>query len=143
MSLKKQLVQDMKAAMKAGDKVRLSVIRYLRSQIKNYEIDHGEQDDAGLQQIVAKQVKQIKEAIVEYKQAGRDDLIEAEDEKLEILNQYLPEQLSEADLKVVVQEVIGDSEQTDPGPIIGQVMARVKNQADGGQVAQLVREMMG
>lgn len=142
MSLRNQLISEMKTAMKAGEKTKLSVIRYLRSQIKNYEIDHGEQDEAGLQQIVAKEVKQIKESINEYRQAGREDLVEAEEAKLEILQTYLPEQLSDEKLKEIVQEVIDHTDLNEPGPVIGQVMSKVKNQADGGRVAQLVRELM-
>jgi hypothetical protein len=142
MSLRKQLISEMKTAMKAGDKTKLGVIRYLRSQIKNYEIDHGKQDEAGLQQIVAKEVKQVKESIHEYRQAGREDLVEAEEAKLEVLSTYLPEQLSDQELKKIVQEVIDQVELSEPGPVIGQVMARVKNQADGARVSQLVRELM-
>lgn len=142
MSFKEQLMTEMKEAMKAGDKTRLGVIRYLRSQIKNFEIDHGEQDDESLQQLVAKEVKQVKEAIDEYQKGGREDLVEAEEAKLEILKSYLPEQLKPEELKAIVKEVIDNSGQTEPGPIIGQVMAKVKNQADGSQVAALVREML-
>ncbi len=142
MSLRKQLISEMKAAMKAGEKTKLSVIRYLRSQIKNFEIDHGEQDEAGLQQIIAKEVKQVKESIDEYRQAGREDLVEAEESKLEILQTYLPEQLSDEKLKEIVQSVIDQVDLDDPGPVIGQVMSKVKNQADGSRVAQLVRELM-
>lgn len=142
MSLRKQLIADMKQAMKAGNKAKLGVVRYLRSQIKNYEIDHGEQDEAGLQQVVVKQVKQVKESIEEYTKAGRDDLVEAEQEKLAILQEYLPEQLSSDELKEIIKEVIESSDQTEVGPIIGQVMAKVKNQADGSEVAKLVREQM-
>lgn len=142
MSLKKQLVSEMKEAMKAGNKTKLGVVRYLRSQIKNYEIDHGEQDQAGLQQVIAKQVKQVKESIEEYTKADRDDLIEAEKKKLEIMKQYLPEQLSKEKLREVIESVLADSDQTQPGPVIGQVMSQVKNKADGNQVAALVREMI-
>ena len=82
MSLSKQLIDEMKQAMKDGDKVKLAVVRFLRSEIKNYEIDHGEQDDAGVEKIVAKQVKQVKESIEEYQKAGRNDLVSEEEAKL-------------------------------------------------------------
>ncbi len=142
MSLKKQLIADMKEAMKSGDKTKLNVVRFLRSQIKNFEIDHGEQDEAGLEQIVAKEVKQVKESIEEYRQAGREDLVEAEESKLEILHKYLPEQLADQELAEIVQKVIDQANLSEVGPIIGQVMARVKNQADGSRVAELVREKL-
>lgn len=142
MSLNTQLVTDMKQAMKAGDKLRLGAIRYLRSQIKNYEIDHGQQDDAGVEQIVAKQVKQIKESLAEYKQAGRDDLVQEEQVKLEVMESYLPAQLSTDEVQAMIDEVIQSQENPQLGPVIGQVMGRLKGQADGAKVAQLVRETL-
>lgn len=142
MSLNTQLVTDMKQAMKAGDKLRLGAIRYLRSQIKNYEIDHGQQDDAGVEQIVAKQVKQIKESLAEYKQAGRDDLVQEEQVKLEVMESYLPVQLSTDEVQAIIDEVIQSQENPQLGPVIGQVMGRLKGQADGAKVAQLVRKTL-
>lgn len=142
MSLKEQLVEEMKQAMKSGDKVRLEVIRYLRSIIQNYEIDHGEQEDEGVQRLVAQQVKQSKEAIAEFKKGERQDLVDAEEAKLAVLMEYLPAQQSDEELEQVVRKVIADIGADQPGPIIGQVMAKVKGQADGGRVAQLVNQIL-
>ena len=142
MSLKEQLVEEMKQAMKSGDKVRLEVIRYLRSIIQNYEIDHGEQEDEGVQRLVAQQVKQSKEAIAEFKKGERQDLVDAEEAKLAVLMEYLPAQQSDEELEQVVRKVIADTGADQPGPIIGQVMAKVKGQADGGRVAQLVNQIL-
>ena len=142
MSLSQQLIDDMKQAMKAGDKVKLSVIRFLRSEIKNYEIDHGEQDDAGIEKIVAKQVKQVKESITEYKKAGRDDLVSEEEPKLKILEEYLPEQMSDEELQVVIDEVLSTMDNPEIGPAIGQVMRKVQGKADGGKVSVLVRQAL-
>lgn len=142
MSLSQQLIDEMKQAMKAGDKVKLSVIRFLRSEIKNYEIDHGEQDDAGIEKIVAKQVKQVKESITEYKKAGRDDLVSEEEPKLKILEEYLPEQMSDEELQVVIDEVLSTMDNPEIGPAIGKVMGKVQGKADGSKVSALVRQAL-
>jgi len=142
MSFSQQLIDDMKQAMKAGDKVKLSVIRFLRSEIKNYEIDHGEQDDAGIEKIVAKQVKQVKESIAEYQKAGRDDLVSEEEPKLKILEEYLPEQMSDEELQVVIDEVLSTMDNPEIGPAIGQVMGKVQGKADGSKVSALVRQAL-
>ncbi len=142
MSFSQQLVEDMKQAMKAGDKVKLGVVRFLRSEIKNFEIDNGEQDDAGIEKIIAKQVKQVKESIAEYQKAGRDDLVAEEEPKLKILKSYLPEQMSDEDLQKIVDEVLSSLENPEMGPTIGQVMAKVQGKADGGRVSSLVRQAL-
>jgi uncharacterized protein YqeY len=142
MLLKQQLIEDMKTAMKAGDKVKLNVVRFLRSAIKNHEIDHGEQDDAGVEKIVAKQAKQIKESIEEYQKAGRDDLVSEEEAKLEVLSAYLPEQMSDEELQEAIKEVLAGVENPQMGPIIGQVMAKVQGKADGSRVSQLVKQAL-
>lgn len=142
MSLSQQLIDEMKQAMKDGDKVKLAVIRFLRAEIKNYEIDHGEQDDAGVQKIVVKQVKQVKESIEEYQKAGRDDLVAAEEPKLKILEEYLPEQMSDAQVQAIIDEVLKNTENPQLGPVIGQVMAKVQGKADGGKVSGLVRQAL-
>lgn len=142
MSFSQQLVDEMKQAMKGGDKVKLSVVRFLRSEIKNYEIDHGEQDDAGIEKIVAKQVKQVKESIEEYQKAGRDDLVAAEEPKLKILEAYLPEQMSDQEVQAIIDKVLKNTENPQMGPVIGQVMAKVQGKADGGKVSGLVRQAL-
>ncbi len=140
MSLKKQLIEEMKKAMKSGDKVRLGVVRMLRSQIKNVEINEGELDDAGVQKVVKQQVKQWKDALQDYVEAGREDLVEETEAKLAILQEYMPEQLSEEKIKEIITEVKQTSGVTEVGPLIGQVMAKVGDKADGSLVAKLVRE---
>lgn len=132
----------MKQAMKDGDKVKLGVVRFLRSEIKNFEIDHGKQDDAGIEKIIAKQVKQVKESIAEYQKAGRDDLVLAEEPKLKILEAYLPEQMSDEEVQAVIDEVLSTTDNPEMGPIIGQVMGKVQGKADGGRVSVLVRQSL-
>lgn len=142
MSLKSQLVEEMKQAMKAGDKLRLEVIRMLRSRIKNVEIDQGELDDQGVQQVVKKQIKQWKDALEDYRQGGRQDLVEETEQKIEVLQEYMPEQLSAEEIGKVIAEVKQETGIDQVGPLIGKVMAKIGNKADGSQVAQLVRESM-
>ncbi len=142
MSLSQQLVDEMKQAMKDGDRARLGVIRYLRSEIKNFEIDHGQQNDAGIEKIIAQQVKQVKESIEEYQKAGREDLVSAEEVKLKVLEEYLPEQMSDGEVQTIIDEVLQKVENPQIGPMIGQVMAKVQGKADGGQVASLVRQAL-
>jgi len=142
MSLKQQLLEEMKTAMKSGDKVRLGVIRMLRSRIKNVEIDEGELDDAGVQKVVKQQVKQWKDALQDYIDAGREDLVEETEAKLAILQEYMPEQLSEEKIKEIIAEVKKASGVDQVGPLIGQVMAKVGDKADGSLVAKLVRESL-
>ena len=142
MSLSQQLVDDMKQAMRDKNKVKLSVIRYLRSGIKNYEIDHGEQDDAGVEKIVAKQVKQVRESIEEYQKAGRSDLVSEEEAKLKILEEYSPEQMSDEEIQAVINEVLSGIENPQMGPAIGLVMKKVQGRADGSKVSQLVRQAL-
>jgi len=142
MSLSQQLVDDMKQAMRDKNKVKLSVIRYLRSGIKNHEIDHGEQDDAGVEKIVAKQVKQVRESIEEYQKAGRSDLVSEEEAKLKILEEYSPEQMSDEEIQAVINEVLSGIENPQMGPAIGLVMKKVQGRADGSKVSQLVRQAL-
>lgn len=140
MSFKNQLTNDMKEAMKAKDTVRLGVVRFLLSAIKNAEIDKGQElTDEEAQKIVAKQIKQMKDAIEQFKAGDRPDLVEAEEAKIKVLEAYLPAQLSQAELEKIIDEVISQvGEVKNPGQVIGLVMKQVAGRADGKQVAQLV-----
>ncbi|MEA2056981.1 MAG: GatB/YqeY domain-containing protein, partial [Patescibacteria group bacterium] len=142
MSLKKQLLEEMKQAMKSGQKVKLEVVRMLRSRIKNIEIDEGELDDAGVQKVVGKQIKQWKDALEDYKRGGREDLVEETEQKIKYLKEYLPEQISEEEIKQVIEKVKAESGIDQAGPLIGKVMQKVGSKAEGSKVAQLVRKMV-
>ncbi|NCN87338.1 MAG: GatB/YqeY domain-containing protein [Candidatus Pacebacteria bacterium] len=142
MSLKDQLMEEMKNAMRAKDTVRLGVIRFLRSEIKNIEIDHGDQDDAGVLKIIAKQVKSMKDANSEYLKGGREDLVEDNTAKIKILEEYLPKQLSDTDLEAIVKKIVDSAEEKHMGKIIGSVMKEVEGKADGGRVSQMVRKLL-
>jgi hypothetical protein len=140
MSLKAQLIQEMKNAMKAGDQLRLDVIRLLRAQIKNVEIDQGELDDAGVQKIVQQQIKQWKDALLDYKKGNRSDLVEETQQKIKILKSYLPQQLSDEELKAKIQQIQKETG-LEAGPLIGKVKQAVGNQAEGSRIAQLVNQL--
>ena len=142
MSLKDQLMEDMKNAMRARDAGRLEVIRFLRSEIKNVEIDHGDQDDAGVLKIIARQVKSMKDANLDYIKGGRPDLAEDNLSKIEILETYLPAQLSDEELEKIVSEKIASAEDKNFGKIMGQVVAAVSGKADGGRVSQMVKKLL-
>ncbi len=142
MNLQAQLVDDMKQAMRAKDMVKLGVIRFLRSEIKNFEIDNGEQDDAGIQKVIATQVKKIKDAVEDFRKAGREDLVDAEEAKLVHMQAYLPEQLSDHELEKIVTSVLTSSDEKNMGKLIGLVMKEVSGKADGGRVSTMVREKL-
>ncbi|MCL4208909.1 GatB/YqeY domain-containing protein [Patescibacteria group bacterium] len=142
MSLKDQLMEDMKNAMRSRDSAKLDVIRFLRSEIKNIEIDHGDQDDAGVLKIVARQIKSMKDANTEFINAGREDLAKENDSKIAILETYMPAQLSDAELEEIVKSTIESSEDKNMGKIIGQVVAKTEGKADGGRISQMVRKLL-
>ena len=142
-ALKLQLTEDMKNAMRAKDSLKLNAIRFLMSEIKNWEIDHGEQDDAGVQQVIAREVKKMKEAMAEFAQAGRTDLVDEEKLKLAVMEAYLPQQLSDDELQKIVSDVAAKTEPKVFGTVMKAVLAEVQGRADGGRVAALVKTAMG
>ncbi len=143
MSLKAQIMNDMKAAMKAKDKATVGTIRMLTAAIKQVEVDERrELSDADVLAIVSKMIKQRKDAAEQYAQAERADLEQQELSEIKILESYLPEQLSAEKVQAIVQEVItqtGASGMQDMGQVMGQVKAKVAGQADMGQVSQIVK----
>ncbi|MBD3249954.1 MAG: GatB/YqeY domain-containing protein [Candidatus Pacebacteria bacterium] len=143
MSIQDRLLQEMKQAMRDKDTIRLGTIRLLRSQIKNVEIDQGELSDEQVEKVVIKLIKQWKDALEDYLQAGREDLVEETKQKIEILEEYMPEMMSEDELEQIVDQVVEKSGVDQVGPLIGQVMAKVGNKADGAVVAKLVRKKIG
>jgi uncharacterized protein len=142
MSLKLQLTEDMKQAMRDRASLKLNTIRFLLSEIKNAELDSGDLDDAAAQKIAAKQIKSMKDAIEEYKKGDRNDLVSEEEEKIAVLEAYLPKQMSDEELMKAVEEVKASSGITEMGPLIGAVKQKVGNQADGGRVAAMIKQSM-
>lgn len=150
MSLKDQLNADYKEAMKAKDKVRKETINFVKAAIKQFEVDNREEiDDAGINAILSKQVKMRKDALDEFKEAGRDDLLEQYNSEIAILEAYLPEQLSDEKIAEIVAETAAelDIKQGDGksamGKLMGPVMAKVKGIADGKKVNAAVLKYLG
>ena len=150
MTIKERLMEDFKAAMKAHDDMAKNTISFARAAVKQYEIDHrGEElDDQGIIAILSKQVKMRKDALADFEKAGRNDLLEAYNKEIEILERYLPEKMSEEDLMKVIEETaagLGISKGEGPklmGKLMGPVMGKVKGLADGGDVKALVQKFL-
>jgi len=146
MSLKERLKEDMKAALKAKDKEKLSVIRMLQALIKNAEIDkRGELTDEEIVSLLMKYAKQRRESIELYEKGGRQDLVEKERMELQIVESYLPKQMSEEEIRELVKKVIEEVGATSPkdmGKVMQAVMPKVKGRADGSVVNKIVRELL-
>jgi len=142
-SLKQQINDQVKQAMKGGDKARLKVLRMLTAAIKQKEIDERiELDDAEVLAVIDKQVKQRRESIEQYTAGGRPELAEAEQAEIDILSDFLPEQLSEEELEAMIVAAIaatGAESMADMGKVMGQLKPRVQGRADMKQVSAAVR----
>ena len=143
MSLKDTLTEDMKTAMKAGDKDRLAVVRLILADIKRVEVDSRQElDDAGLLGVIEKAVKQRRDSIEQFTKGGRDDLAAKEQAELEVIETYLPEQLSAEELDALVDEVIaatGAESIRDMGKVMGAIKAKAAGRADMGAVGARVK----
>ena len=146
MPLKESLQTEMKIALKNKDKVRLETIRSVLNAVKNFEINNKKDlDDAGIQKIIATLVKQHKDSIEQFKKGNREDLVAKEQQELNILMSFLPEQLDEDDIKKVVKEVIneiGNVTKKDFGKIMKAVMSKIGSSADGKLVNQIVKQFI-
>ena len=147
MSLKARIQDDMKAAMKAGDKARLAVIRLILAAIKQREVDERiELDDQQVLAVLDKMVKQRRDSIQQYRDAGREELAAAEEAEVAVIQEYLPEALSEAEIAAIVEQAIADtgaSSMKDMGKVMGKVKPQVQGRADMGQVSALVKQKLG
>lgn len=146
MDLKDRVSEDCKTALKAGDKLRLSTLRMLLSEIKNAEIaKRGELTDEEEQQVASREARKRKEAIEEFAKGGRQDLVDKETFELGVLEAYLPEQMGEEEVRGIVTSTIEEVGATSPGDlgkVMSAVMPKVKGKADGKMINQLVREML-
>lgn len=142
MSLKEKITEDMKAALRSGDKAKLKLIRMLRSEIRYKEIDNGsELEDDDTIEVLSSALKKRREAIEEFKKGGREDLVSQEEEELKIILSYLSKQLSQEDLEKLVDEKIAETDAQSPrdiGKVMRAVMPKVKGRADGKTVNHLV-----
>lgn len=143
MSLKSQIVQDMKDAMKARDKPRLEAIRALRAAIQRKEVDERvELDDDAVLTVVKKLIKQGQDSTQQFEQAGRNELAAKERSEIDIYLGYLPEQLSESEMSAAVEAAITELNATgmaDMGKVMAKLKGEVGQTADMGQVSRLVK----
>ena len=144
MSLKTQLTDDMKAAMKGGDKPRLAVIRLINAAIKQREVDERiELDDAAVLAVLEKMVKQRKDSVSQYEAAHREDLAAVERAEIVVIEKYLPAKLGEAEILAAIDAAIaetGASGPADMGKLMGALKPKLAGQADMGLVSALVKK---
>ena len=145
--LKARIRDDMKAAMKGGEKRRLGIIRLILAGIKQREVDERvELDDSQVLAVLDKMVKQRRDSISQYEKAQRTDLIEQEAFEIEVLKEYLPEALSEQEIATLITDVIAESgaeSMRDMGKVMGLVKPQVQGRADVGKVSSLVKQKLG
>ena len=142
MSIRERLETDIKAAMRSRNQQRLDALRYLKSAINRVEIDtRATLDDAGVVEVVTRQVKDRRDSIRMFEEGNRADLVAKEAADLAVLEEYLPPQLAEAELTRLVEEVIGQvgaASIRDKGKVMGRLMPQVRGKADGALVNALV-----
>ncbi|MGB5332926.1 MAG: GatB/YqeY domain-containing protein [Woeseiaceae bacterium] len=146
MSLKGQIIEDMKVAMKAGDKDRLKVVRLMLAAIKQIEVDQRiEMDDAAVLAVLTKMVKQRRDSIEQFEKGKREDLAKIERDEIAVIDTYLPQQLAADELAAMVDEVIratGAETIRDMGKVMGQIKAKAAGRADMGAVSATVKERL-
>lgn len=148
MSIKEQLMADMKAAMKAKEegKLALNTIRMARAHIRQAEIDNGHADfnDDQVLAVLRKEVKQRRETLSEIESSGREDLVEQTKAEIDVLEKYLPAEMTPEAVEVAVKEIVDamDPGQKNMGSVMKAVMAKLKGQADGKLINQIVRKLL-
>ena len=147
MTLKERITEDMKAAMRASDKERLLTIRMVQAAIKQREVDERiVLDDAQVIAVLEKMVKQRRESIVAFEQGGRADLADKEKTEITLLQAYLPDQLSAAEVDALIKEAIattGATSMKDMGKVMGAVKAKAAGRADMGAVSASIKAALG
>ena len=146
MTLKERLTEDMKAAMKAGEKHKLGVIRLINAAIKQREVDERiELDDTAVIAVLDKMVKQRKDSVSQFEAASREDLAEIERQELAVIDTYLPAKMGEAEIVAAIQAAIaetGASSAADMGKLMGALKPKLAGQADMGLVSKLVKQLL-
>lgn len=147
MTLKEKLSFDFKEAMKSKDEIKKTTVNLVRAAIKQYEVDNRiELDEEGILGIISKQVKMRKDALSDFEKAGRTDLLEAYNEEIKILMNYLPAQLTIEEITVIVKETMEqlgiEGGKQNMGKLMGAVMPKVKGKADGGDVKKAIMDLL-
>lgn len=147
MSLKTRITDDMKTALRAGDKARLSTLRLILAAIKQREVDERIQlDDSQVLMVLDKMLKQRRESIVQYEKGKRPDLVAGEQAEITVIQGYLPAQLSEAELGALISDAIqatGASSLRDMGKVMGLVRSKAQGRADMGEVSARIKAKLG
>lgn len=147
MSTKQQLTEDMKAAMRGGDKHKLGVVRLMLAAVKQREVDERvELDEAQVLAVLEKMLKQRKDSISQYVAAGREDLAEVERAEITVIETYLPSKLSDAELDALIEAAIaetGASSARDMGKVVGVVKAKAAGRADMGVASARIKARLG
>ena len=145
-NIKDRLEEDIRNTMRARNQERLDTLRFLKSQIQLTEKNNlKELDDAGVTDVIAKQVKDRRESIEMFGQGGRADLVAKEETSLAILLEYMPEQLSDAEIEALARQAVADAGATGPsdrGKVMGRIMPQVRGKADGSQVNAIVSRIL-
>ncbi len=146
MSLKEQIKADIKEAMRAKDVTKRDTLRNLSAAIKQVEVDERrELNDSDVEAILTKYLKQREDALKQFKDAGREDLVAKEEAEIAVVKAYLPEPLSDEELKSLVEEVVkevGATSMKDMGKVMGAIKSRVGSRADGGKVNKIFKEII-
>ncbi len=149
MALKSQIETDLKAALLGGDRFVAEVLRGLKAVILDEEVKQGKRDegldDETIEKLIVREVKKRQDSATQYEAAGRPELVEAERNESKVIEAYLPEQLSDDDIKNAIQEAISTMGVSGPaamGQVIGAVKGKLGNAADGGTIARLVKEAL-
>jgi len=147
MDLQERLMADMKQAMRDKDVLRRDVIRMVRAAIKNAQIEkQAPLDDQEVIAVLTKEVKKRRESIEMFAKGGRDDLVAQEEAEIGVLDDYMPEMMSEQEIEAVASTIIAEMGASGPaqfGPVMGKTMAKLRGQADGKLVNQVVKRLLG
>jgi len=145
--LKQKIINDLKQAMKEGNAAKRDTLRMLDSMIKNVEIEKKKREeglsDAEIEEVAARAIKQRKDSAAQYEAGGRSDLAENEKKEIEIIMQYMPEQLGEEEARKIIKEIIaeaGAKDKSEIGKVMGAAMSRLKGQIDGTVVKKIAEE---
>ena len=145
--LKEQLMQDLKDAMKEKDTIKKDTVQMVRAAILQIEKDKAiEVDDSKIIEIIAKEQKGKKDALIEFEKGGRQDLIDQTNKEIEILSKYLPKQLSKEEIKEIVQKIVnelGATSMKDMGPVMKEAKNQIGARADGRTINEIVKEILG
>ena len=145
MSLKERIFEDLKKAMKEKDEIKKRTLRMVVAAIKNMQVDKKELTDEDVIEILNKEAKNRKDSFEQYKKADRDDLAQGEKEELAVIESYLPEKLTEDELRKIILEVIKEQNVNSPeglGGVMKSLMPKIKGRADGKKVSKLAREIL-